>query len=165
MQLENKKIVIADHSGHMRRTIRSMVRSFGVKDIIEVEDGALALEAIEANSPDILLTEIHMPIFDGLELTEMIRSSSSSFSSIPVISISADSRKSTIEKARDTGITEFLIKPLSANDLFLRIRNAIDYPRQFVVTESFVGPDRRRLVDIHFNGIDRRNADQFAIDD
>lgn len=164
MNLEEIKIVVADQSGYMRRIIRTMVRSFGVNEIIEAEDGALALEAIEANSPDILITELKMPIFDGLELSQMIRGSSANYATMPIIAVSADSRKRRIEEARDIGITEFLIKPISTKSLYFRLQNVIDNPRPFVVAESYIGPDRRRTVNGHYQGVDRRQDDQFAID-
>jgi DNA-binding response OmpR family regulator len=48
-------------------------------------------------------------------------------------------------KARDAGVNEFLVKPISANTLFERIEALIERPRPFVrLKEGFFGPDRRR---------------------
>ena len=47
-------------------------------------------------------------------------------------------------KARDAGVNEFLVKPISANTLFERIEALIERPRPFVRLEGFFGPDRRR---------------------
>src|SRR5206468_1343556 len=54
------------------------------------------------------------------------------------------SARPRVERARDTGATEFLAKPFRAGDLYARIEQLIEKPRQFVETPVFFGPDRRR---------------------
>jgi YesN/AraC family two-component response regulator len=60
------RFVVADDNAHMRRIVRTLLRAFGCREIYEAEDGASGLEAVEAYSPDILITDITMPIFDGI---------------------------------------------------------------------------------------------------
>ena len=52
-----------------------------------------------------------------------------------------------IEEARDAGVTEFLVKPFTANDIARRITHVINRPRDFIETQDFFGPDRRRRRD------------------
>jgi DNA-binding response OmpR family regulator len=54
------------------------------------------------------------------------------------------SARERVIAARDTGVTEFLVKPFTANDLYKRIDHVIMKPRQFVKSPDFFGPDRRR---------------------
>ena len=59
-------------------------------------------------------------------------------------------------KARDVGVTEFLVKPFSAKTMARRITVVIEYPRQFVRTDDFFGPDRRRHKISNYTGEERR---------
>jgi DNA-binding response OmpR family regulator len=58
-------------------------------------------------------------------------------------------------KARDSGISEYLVKPFSADSLSVRIMRVIEKPRPFVVSDAYKGPDRR-VRDIPYEGEDRR---------
>ena len=88
------RFVVADDNAHMRRIVRTLLRAFGCREIYEAEDGASGLEAVEAYSPDILLTDITMPIFDGIELTRMIRNPEGCrHPFLPIIVLSAYSEK------------------------------------------------------------------------
>ena len=78
IEFEKLRFVVADDNAHMRRIVRTLLRAFGSREICEAEDGASALEAVENFLPDILITDIKMPIFDGIELTQMIRNPASS---------------------------------------------------------------------------------------
>lgn len=59
-------------------------------------------------------------------------------------------------KARDAGMTEFLVKPFSARSMARRITMVIENPRQFVRTDDFFGPDRRRHRISNYTGQERR---------
>ena len=59
-------------------------------------------------------------------------------------------------KARDVGITEFLVKPFSAKTMARRITVVVENPRQFVRTDDFFGPDRRRHRVSTYTGEERR---------
>lgn len=160
---ENLRFVVVDDNLHMRRIVRTLLRAFGSREIYEAEDGASGLEAVEAYSPDILITDIKMPIFDGIELTQMIRNPDGSKQPfLPIIVLSAYSEKKHVIQARDAGVTEFLCKPVSANALYRRIQSVIENPRQFVRTKDFFGPDRRRYANPNYSGEERRKSDAEA---
>lgn len=151
------RFVVADDNAHMRRIVRTLLRAFGCREIYEAEDGASGLEAVEAYSPDILISDITMPIFDGIELTRMIRNPEGCrHPFLPIIILSAYSEKKHVIAAREAGATEFLCKPVSATALYRRIQNVITNPRDFVRTKSYFGPDRRRYLNASYSGIERR---------
>jgi hypothetical protein len=66
---------------------------------------------------------------------------------VPIIMMTGYGSSSKISNARDVGVTEFLIKPFSAHDISKRIMHIISSPRDFIVTDNFAGPDRRRKKD------------------
>lgn len=140
------RVLIVDDNIHTRRMLRAILHGLGVRDITEAEDGAIALESFQTYAPDILLLDWVMPIFDGIEVTRMVRNIDSSPNPfIPIIMITAHAERQKVVAARDAGITEFLCKPLSAKALNDRILNVILNPRPFIRTKTYFGPDHRRM--------------------
>lgn len=165
IDFEKLRFVVADDNAHMRRIVRTLLRAYGSREIYEAEDGASALEAVENFSPDILITDVKMPIFDGIELTKMIRNPEGFKQPyIPIIILTAYTERKRVLQARDAGATEFLCKPVSANALYKRIQNVIENPRPFVKVATYFGPDRRRNVDANYNGDERRINNPEVID-
>lgn len=151
------RFVIIDDNAHMRRILRTLLHGFGVREVIEAEDGASGLEAFTNQMPDIIITDWAMPIFDGLELTQMIRQPGGNANPfVPIIMLTAHSERSRVIAARDAGVTEFLVKPFTAKAMAKRITMVIEYPRQFVRTDDFFGPDRRRHKVSTYTGEERR---------
>jgi two-component system chemotaxis response regulator CheY len=139
------RFLIVDDNAHMRRILRTLLHSFGSRDVYEAEDGAAGLETFTHYLPDMVITDWAMPIFDGLELTQMIRQPGANANPfVPIIMLTGHSEKHRVVAARDAGVTEFLVKPISATALYERILNLIAHPRPFIKTKSYFGPDRRR---------------------
>lgn len=138
-------LLVADSNHYMRKIIRAMLRGFGIIHIREVADGALALEELNAHLIDLVIVDYALDTLNGVELTELVRGAEDSPNRfVPIIMLSAYTEKWRIEGARDAGVTEFLRKPLCAQDLYLRLQEVIVRPRSFVRTPRYFGPDRRR---------------------
>lgn len=153
------RFVVVDDNAHMRRIVRTLLQGFGSREVHEAEDGAAGLEAFTANVPDILITDWATPIFDGLELTQMIRQPGANPNPfVPIIMLTGHSEKRRVTAARDAGVTEFLVKPLSARALYERIVNVVMNPRPFVRTKTYFGPDRRRAANANYTGPERRRG-------
>jgi two-component system, chemotaxis family, chemotaxis protein CheY len=77
---------------------------------------------------------------------------------VPIIMLTGHSERTRVTNARDAGITEFMVKPISAKALYQRILNVVVNPRPFVRTKTFFGPDRRRNVNPNYSGPERRKG-------
>jgi two-component system, chemotaxis family, chemotaxis protein CheY len=153
------RFLIVDDNPHMRRIIRALLHGFGVREAYEAEDGAAGLEAFTSYSPDIVIADWAMPIFDGIELTRMIRQADTSPNPFaPVIMVSGHAERRRVLEARDAGANEFLVKPISAKALYQRIVSVVLQPRPYVKTKVYFGPDRRRIPDTNYHGEDRRGT-------
>ena len=151
------RFLICDDNPHMRRIMRTLLHSFGAREAYESEDGATALEMYSHYVPDIVITDWSMPIFDGLELAQMIRQPESKGNPYaPIIMLTGHSEKRRVTVARDAGVTEFLAKPISAKGLYQRILNVVANPRPFIKTKTYFGPDRRRNTSNAYIGPERR---------
>jgi two-component system, chemotaxis family, chemotaxis protein CheY len=155
------RFLVIDDNAHMRRIMHTLLRGFGVREVYEAEDGASGLEAFTQYTPDIVLVDWVMPIFDGLELTQMIRQQGANSNPyVPIIMLTGHSEKKRVIDARDAGITEFLAKPISAKALYERIFSVVAHPRPFIKTKTYFGPDRRRSVNANYTGPERRKGGQ-----
>jgi CheY-like chemotaxis protein len=139
------RILIVDDCEPMRMLMRSVLRAMGVRSCAEAEDGTEALKLFEKFSPDIVFIDHFMEPMDGVELTRKIRAGEEGIDPyIPIIMVSGFSDLKRIMAARDVGVSEYLVKPISAKLLYLRICAVIEHPRPFIRTSGFFGPDRRR---------------------
>jgi two-component system chemotaxis response regulator CheY len=77
---------------------------------------------------------------------------------VPIIMLTGHSEKQRVVSARDAGVTEFLVKPISAKSLYDRIVNVVVNPRPFIKTNAYFGPDRRRNVNPNYVGTERRKG-------
>ena len=142
--LDRLSFLIIDDNTYMRRIIRSILNGVGIRNITEAEDGAAGFEAMTHYNPDIVILDMLMPIFDGIEFLNLIRTPTNEHAFIPIIVISAHLESEKIIAARNAGANEFLAKPVASKDLLSRIINVIDNPRPFVNTPAYFGPCRRR---------------------
>lgn len=138
-------VMIVDDNPHMRILIRSILLGFGVKNIHECPDGSEAIAELHHWPADIVFADWMMEPLDGLDFTRLIRTADDSPNRfVPIIMLTGHTERHRIVEARDAGVTEFLVKPVTANGLYARLRSVIENPRQFVQSQSFSGPDRRR---------------------
>ncbi len=129
----------------MRRIIRIMLQGFRAREVFEAENGANGLESFVHLTPDIIITVLVMPIHDGFSLIKMIRQPGCNANPhIPIIMLTGYASKACVLAARDAGVTEFLVKPVSAKALYQRIVNILVNPRPFIKTEIYFGPDPNR---------------------
>ena len=153
------RFLVIDDNAHMRRVVRTLLHGFGTREVYEAEDGAAGLEAFTHFMPDIVLADWVMPIFDGLELTQMIRQPGANANPyVPIIMFTGHSEKKRVVSARDAGVTEFLAKPISAKALYERILSVVANPRPFIKSKNYFGPDRRRNNSGNYVGPERRKG-------
>lgn len=129
----------------MLKLLVSVLDALGVKNVETAPNGEAAFRAFMQRNHDIILTDWAMEPMDGIQLTRMIRNNKASPNRlVPIILITGYSAWSRVEEARDAGVTEFLVKPFTAHDIARRVTHVINRPRDFIDTQDFFGPDRRR---------------------
>lgn len=160
-QLSHLKALIVEDNAHMRALLRALLNGLGVAEVFEAHDGAQAFELLRRANPDFVLTDLSMAPVDGIAFTREVRNSVASPNPfVPVVMVTGHTERARVLAARDAGVTEFLAKPVTARNLFLRIVEIVDRPRAFVRTDAYFGPDRRRQNDAFHNGPWRRGEDR-----
>ena len=144
----------------MLKLVTSVLDTLGVGKIHSAENGEEGYEVFAKNNPDIVITDWHMQPLSGIDLVKKIRQNKKSPNrTVPIVMMTGFSALPRVAQARDTGVTEFLVKPFSANDLARRIAYVINKPRDFIETKEYFGPDRRRRKIENYKGPFRRNSD------
>jgi len=141
------KVLVIEDNSFVRQILTQVLRGLHIMDIVEATDGADALEKLKMYEPDLILVDWEMQPLNGIEFIKIIRAGEDFDDRyIPIIMVTGHSEQHRIIQARDAGITEMLVKPVSAEKLYRRIKSVIERPRTFVEAESYFGPDRRRRV-------------------
>ncbi len=159
------RILIVDDQSFTRTLLRGILGVLGGRRISEAKDVEGAWKQILTDPPpDLLIVDWEMLGAYGLELVRRVRHEDACPNKfMPIIMLTAHSEKSRIFTARDAGVNEFVIKPISPKTLFDRINEVIEHPRKFIRVKDFFGPDRRRH-DASYSGENRRKKEPVPVD-
>jgi CheY-like chemotaxis protein len=158
--LERLNFLVVDDNKHMRALVKTLLHSLGSKNVVLAIDGADAFKELRHFAADIIICDWNMQPLDGLEFVRLVRTSEDSPNPFAaIIMLTGHTEMHRVLTARDSGINEFMAKPISAKGLYSRIRTIIENPRFFVRTDSYFGPDRRRR-QVAFQGADRRQTEE-----
>lgn len=112
-----KRILVVDDEGQITRVLRRGLESAGYQVRI-ANDGRSGLETFRAWAPDLVITDLSMPGFDGLQLCSRIRQ----LSEVPILVLSVNEDEPTKVKALDLGADDFVTKPFGMAELNARVR-------------------------------------------
>ena len=151
------KVLVVDDNIHMRKLVTTILQAFGVIQIYEAENGDRAWAILREANPDVVVMDWMMEGMSGIELTRMIRTNPQSPNPfVPVIMLTGHTSVEHVNKARDSGINEFIAKPVSVKTMMQRLMAVIEHPRSYVRTNVYFGPCRRRRGDGGYRGPERR---------
>jgi two-component system KDP operon response regulator KdpE len=112
-----RKILIVDDEAEIRRFLRASLKLYD-HQIIEASTGSEALDRTYDQKPDLVILDLGLPDFDGVEVTRQIRS----VSTVPIIILSVRSNERDKIEALDAGADDYLTKPFSIGELLARVR-------------------------------------------
>lgn len=155
--MEKLRVLVVDDNSHMIHIVKTILRGFGIKHFFEARDAADAFDTFKHEAIDFIVVDQLMDFMDGVDFVRLVRTGSDSPNPfVPIIMLSAYSERSKVEKARDAGVTEFCVKPVTALDLYKKVYAVVNQPRPFIKTPHYFGPDRRRHQDKDYRGEERR---------
>ena len=113
-------ILVVDDEPQISRVLKTTLSSqgYGVRSAANGQD---AIDEMKAWSPDLIITDLRMPVMDGLELCRRVRSDSR----IPIIVLSVKGEETIKVQALDAGADDYITKPFSVNELLARVRAAL----------------------------------------
>lgn len=114
------RILVVDDFATMRRIISNVLRQLGFENIIEAEDGARALQIMDAEKIDFVVTDWNMPEMSGLDLLKAIRAKADK-DAMPVLMVTAEALQENIVAAARAGVNNYIVKPFDAKTLAEKI--------------------------------------------
>lgn len=143
-RLASARILFVDDSEMMLEILYTCLKSWNVPDAVSAETPAECLHELENNAFDALIIDWRLKNEDGLALVRKIRRHlPDPVRRTPIILCTGYTEHERVIEARDSGINEMLCKPFVPKQLFSKLGAAMLDGRKFVVTDDYVGPERR----------------------
>jgi len=116
------KVLIVDDSSVMRKIVERALRQAGLElsDVLEASNGAEALAQVEKGGLDVILSDINMPVMDGLEFLKNL-SKVAAGNGVPVIMISTEGSEARVVEALSAGAKGYLRKPFTPEQVKERV--------------------------------------------
>lgn len=120
MDEAGQRVLVVDDEASIRRYLRAALSAQGFA-VYEAANGQEAVNAVLANHPDIIILDLGLPDFDGIEVTRQLRE----WSQTPIIILSVREAEHDKIAALDAGADDYLTKPFSTGELMARMRVAL----------------------------------------
>ena len=133
-----RKVLIADDDAHIRDVVSFALRRAGFATV-DAADGRTALDAFEAEAPDLVVLDVLMPELDGVDVCRAIRRTST----VPILFLSSKDEEADRIAGLDAGGDDYVTKPFSPRELVARVRatfRGIDARAETDRPEFAVGP-------------------------
>jgi len=111
-----RHVLVVEDNPVNRTLAGAMLRSLGL-EVVEAEDGKIALQQMERSSFDLVLMDCQMPVMDGFAATREIRGRATPASHIPIIAVTANAMSGDAERCLRAGMDAHLAKPFTLDQL------------------------------------------------
>ena len=123
------RALVVDDSQAMRRSLVYALRRIPHLACDEAEDGAAGLKALAAARYDLVLTDINMPLLDGLKLIAHVRGGGAgAHQRVPIVVITTESAEEDRARALSLGANAYLVKPVQAHQVLHTVQQLLGLP-------------------------------------
>jgi two-component system chemotaxis response regulator CheY len=121
------RTLIVDDSSVMRKIVERSLRQAGLEALVvrEAGSGTEGLEMLKENQVDLILSDINMPLMDGLEFLRQIRAQNLA-PGVPVVMITTESSEEHVKQAIQAGAQGYIRKPFTAEQVKDRVLPLLD---------------------------------------
>lgn len=127
------KLLIVDDNADMREYLKRLTGKYF--EVVVAENGEKAMNIVAANRPDIIVSDIMMPVMDGIELLHAIKNNPVT-ARIPVILLSARAGEEAKIEGYEVGADDYLVKPFSSKELLARVRSQLRIVKMYREVED-----------------------------
>ena len=113
-------VLIVDDFATMRRILRNILKQLGFTNLVEADDGTTALEVLEKQKIDLIISDWNMPKMTGLELLKAVRSNKK-LKGLPFLMVTAEAQKKNVIDAVQAGVTNYIVKPFTADQILEKL--------------------------------------------
>ena len=111
----SQKIMIVDDSASVRQLVASTLAGGGY-EVVEAVDGQDALDKFEQEPVDLIISDLNMPVMDGIELVKKLRALPGQ-RFLPIIMLTTESQDSKKQEGRAAGASGWLVKPFKSEQI------------------------------------------------
>jgi len=111
-------ILVVEDDAALRKMMQSVLERNGYRPLV-AEDGQAALDILEREQADLIITDVMMPNMDGYELTELLRQSNYN---MPILMVTVKETYTDKHRGFSAGIDDYMVKPIDINEMILRVR-------------------------------------------
>jgi two-component system chemotaxis response regulator CheY len=122
--MANLHALVVDDSSAMRKQLCYALRRVVGMETMEAADGADAWRKLASGAFDIVLTDINMPLMDGLKLVALVRAGGS-HQQVPLVVITTEGAEADRKRAMNLGASAYLVKPVQANQVVDTVRSLL----------------------------------------
>lgn len=119
----SKTIMTVDDSASMRQMVRLALSGAGYQ-VVEAADGREALDKVGAAQPHMVVTDLNMPVMDGLTLIRQLRALPT-FRGVPIVFLTTESDEGRKREAKEAGATGWLTKPFKQEQLLAVVKKVL----------------------------------------
>ena len=147
-QLDRLRVMIIDNSPMMRDLVQSVLVSVGVKHFMMACDGRTALDMIPAFGPHLAFVDWEMEPMNGLQFVREVRTMAERDNPfLPIIMLTSHAEEPWVIEAKNAGVNDYLIKPVTGAAILKHLSFVINNPRPFMRTDRYFGPARDVVVE------------------
>jgi two-component system chemotaxis response regulator CheY len=117
---KNYPVLVVDDFSTMRRIIKTALKQMGIEDITEAEDGKMALQKLKLKDFKLIISDWNMPNMMGIDFLRRVRADEK-YKHIPFLMVTAEARKDNVLEAAKAGVSNYITKPFTAEDLQKKI--------------------------------------------
>ncbi|HXH61687.1 MAG TPA: response regulator [Fimbriimonadaceae bacterium] len=107
------RVLIADDDPIIRLDLRQMLETLGYDVVAEAENGQAAIALARENAPDVCVLDVKMPVMDGIDAAQKLTEDQIA----PAILLTAYSDQELVDRAKNSGVFGYLVKPFKPSDL------------------------------------------------
>lgn len=119
------RVLLVDDSSTMRTIQKRCLKQLSIEDVVEAGDGAEALERFGEGGIDLIMSDWNMPVMNGLDFLKAVREKNAE---IPFIMITTESENANVAAAVQAGVSDYLTKPFSPDDLRTALQKWVQVP-------------------------------------
>ncbi|MCE5262130.1 MAG: response regulator [Deltaproteobacteria bacterium] len=119
------KILVVDDFATMRKVIRNLLKQVGYENIVEAEDGVIALKILKSQKIDLVVSDWNMPNMTGLELLKAVRADED-LKATPFLMVTAEALQDNVIAAVKAGVSNYIVKPFTAETLNDKITKILE---------------------------------------
>jgi CheY-like chemotaxis protein len=155
--IKNLRVLVVGGKAHTVTILRTAFGIIGINKVIAIAGSERAIQYLRDENVDAVFCDEAADAVDGVQFPLAARRAEGVPNPmLPIFLVCSSPVRRQIESARDDGVTDVLVRPVSAATIIRKLRKAVLVPRPFILAGAFFGPDRRAGARGFFAGQDRR---------